>query len=264
MTLENTLFIGNGNPNPKPQPFRKTLEHFDIIRDAIAGTPYVQSHDNVTLVANNSFVYAFNAYKSISLLLPELYHESAAVVLRQLWEVSLNLHWVGEDPETRSQDFLNFTSVNYRKTIQKSDSPERLPDFDAATEKFQSNFRFTDRRGREKLRTNFAGDNVASRAKKLGEPWKREYELVYHLTSMHAHGSPGAVMHGFMKASYPEPEMLERNSACLVAMLAIKVMVRNVNLLKQLGVIVDTDNVNNAVNDYQLMMGESNNEDRAG
>ena len=45
-----------------------------------------------------SFVYAFNTYKALGLLLPELYHESGAVVFRQFWEVSLNLHWIERDP----------------------------------------------------------------------------------------------------------------------------------------------------------------------
>ncbi len=104
MSLDEALFVGTPTP-AIPLPLDEILEHYGVIRDALADTPFVESHDLPSLVANTSFVYAFNAYKAVSLLLPELYHESGAVVLRQLWEVSLNLHWVGADPEPRAQDF---------------------------------------------------------------------------------------------------------------------------------------------------------------
>ncbi len=177
------------------------------------------------------------------LLLPKLYHESGAVVLRQLWEVSLNLHWVGIDPEPRAQDFCNFTVMEYRKLIQKSDDPTSLQSFDDATERFQEDFRYQDGRDRNRIHGNFAKINIRDRAVELGDPWVREYEIVYHLTSMHAHGVPGAVLHGMFQAQYPNPEIRERNSTALIAMLAIKVMVRNVELLVRLDIIPDATNV---------------------
>jgi len=251
MSLDETLFVGSPTP-AIPLPLHEILAHYAVIRDALANTPHVESDDLPTFVANTSFVYAFNAYKAISLLLPELYHESGAVVLRQLWEVSLNLHWVGVDPEPRAQDFCNFTVMEYRKLIQKSGDATPLQSFDDATVKFQSNFRYQDRRGRNRTHDNFATSNIHGRAVDLGDPWEREYELVYHLTSMHAHGAPGAVLHGMFQAQYSNPEIRDRNSSALIAMLAIKVMVRNVELLVRLNIVPDATSVMEAFKAYQV------------
>ena len=250
MSLDETLFVGTPTP-ATPLPLDEILEHYAVIRDTLAPTPHVESHDLLSFVTNTSFVYAFNAYKAISLILPKLYHESGAVVLHQIWEVSLNLHWVGVDPEPRTQDFCNFTILEYRKLIQKSGDESPLQSFDDATERFQTNFRFQDGRGHNRTHVNFATTNIHDRAAELGEPWVSEYELVYHLMSMHAHGAPGAVLHGIFQAQYPNPEMRERNSAALIAMLAIKVMVRNVELLVRLNILPDSTNVMDAYVAYQ-------------
>lgn len=251
MSLDETLFIGMPGPKQAPLPLMAILEHYAAIRDAMAGTGHVESHDLPTLVANTSFIYAFNAYKAISLLLPELYHESGAVVFRQLWEVSLNLHWIGVDPEPRAQDFCNFTTIECRKVIQKSGDPAPLKDFDNTTKRFQSSFRYQDRRGRNRTHGNFATTNIHDRATELGDPWDREYELVYYLTSMHAHGAPGAVLHGMFRAQYPDPETRENNSASLVAILSIRLMIRNVALLVRLNIVPDAALVMEAFESFQ-------------
>ncbi|MEM1176605.1 MAG: DUF5677 domain-containing protein [Pseudomonadota bacterium] len=250
MSLDETLFIGTPTP-AIPLPLDEILDHYAVIRDALANTPHIESHDLPTLVANMSFVYGFNAYKAISLLLPELYHESGAVVLRQLWEVSLNLHWVGIDPEPRAQDFCNFTVMEYRKLLQKSGDVTTMQFFDDASERFQANFRYQDGRGRNRTHSNFATSNIHDRAVEIGDPWKREYALVYHLTSMHSHGAPGAVVHGMFQARYPNPEVRERNSAALIAMMAIKIIVRNVELLVRLNIVPDATNVMKAFQAYR-------------
>ena len=246
-------------PGPKqtPLPLPAILEHYAVIRDAIAGAGHVESRDLPTLVANTSFIYAFNAYKAISLLLPELYHESGAVVLRQLWEVSLNLHWIGVDPEPRAQDFCSFTTMEYRKLIQTSGDPKPLKDFDEATKRFQSNFRYQDRRGRKRTHGNFAAANIHDRATELGDPWDCEYELFYQLTSMHAHGAPGAVLHGMFQAIYPDPETRENNSASLIAILAIKLMVRNVELLVRLKIVPDAAGVMEAYKSFKKTLSSN-------
>ena len=141
MLFDETLFISGARRSIVSWPLQEMLEHYATIRDAVAGTPHVESHDLPTLVANTSLLYAFNTFKAISLLLPEIYHESGVVVLRQLWEVSLNLHWIAEDPVSRAQDFCGFTLVEHRKFINQSGDPQSLADFDTATKKF------TERRG---------------------------------------------------------------------------------------------------------------------
>ncbi|WP_286221233.1 DUF5677 domain-containing protein [Marinobacter apostichopi] len=250
MSLDETLFIGNPTISAA-LPLDRILEHYAIIRDAIATTEHIVPEDLPGFVVNQSFVYAFNSYKAISLLLPQLYHESAAAVVRQLWEVSLNLHWVGIDTEKRSRDFSNYTVMEYRKLLSKADASHQIDDFDKATKRFQERFRYQDKRGRNRSHGNFAMASIHDRATELGEPWESEYTLVYHLTSMHAHGAPGAVLHAMFQASYPNPERLENNSASLIAILAVKVMVRNVELLHQLGVIPDASSIRQAFRAFE-------------
>jgi len=262
MSLQETLFIGACKPNPEPFPLKAILNHFTVIRDAIAGTKYLEPTTLESYIANISFVYALNTYKAIGLLLPESFHESGAVVLRQLWEVSLNLHWIGRDPVKRAQDFCNFTVMEYRKVIKKSGGgPAALNSFDEATAKFQKKFRYSDRRGKDRTHSSFATTTTHDRAIDLGAPWESEYELVYHLTSMHAHGAPGAVLHGMFQQQYPNPEIREQNSVSLIAILAINYIVRDVKLLTEMEIILDPSRVLEAFEDFQTCIKERPDED---
>lgn len=238
-----TLFVGNPTPIRPTLPFYKLMSHYSLIRDSIAETAHIDDYEPSVLVANASFIYAFNAYKAVSLLLPHSYHESAATVFRQLWEVSLNLHWLCRDLGKRSQDFLNFTMMEYRKLIQKTEGPESVAEFDNATRNNLNQFRFKDGKGRTRTHDNFSTKTIFERASEVGEPWKDEYSLVYHLTSMHAHGAPGAILHPIFASIYPDPDAREESKVALIAILSIKTMVRNVRLLKAVGVIPNDDSV---------------------
>jgi len=256
-TVRNTLFIGTCKGDPVPLPFAELLEHHADVRDATARSIHIEhelARDLPTFVSMISFVYAFNTYRALGLLLPELYHESGAVVFRQLWEVSLNLHWIERDPSVRAQDFCNFTVMEYRKLIQKSGDSSPLQDFDDATSEFQAKFRYQDSKGRNQKRSVFATKSIHDRADELGDPWKREYELVYHLASLHAHGAPGAILQPHFRQHYSAPETRERNSVSLIAILSINVLVRDLHLLLRLGVIRSCEDVDKAFASFQNTM----------
>ena len=251
MSLDKTLFIGTATPKPVSLPLKAILDHYAVIRDAMARTGCVKPHDLPTLVVNTSFNYAFNAYKSISLLLPELYHESGAAVLRQLWEVSLNLHWIGVDPESRSQDFCNFTIMEHRKLISRSGDPTELQAFDADTKRLQERFQYQTKKKRIQRHEHFSKNDIYDRASKLGDPWNDEYQFVFRFASMHVHGAPGAVLRDVFQTIYTHPKTREQNSASLIAILAIKVMVRNGELLVTLDIIPDASKVMEAFKSFQ-------------
>lgn len=239
-SIHNTAFIGGCSGAPTPLPFDELVAHYESIRDTIAETLHVEyslEPDLKCLVAIQSTIYAFNIYKAFARLVPELFHESGSVVLRQLWEVSLNLHWIERDPDIRSLAFCSFTLMEQRKNLIKSGQNDELREFDAATATQQARFRFVDRKGNEQVYKDFAAKNVCDRAEEVGEPWKREYELIYHLTSLHAHGAPGAILQGFFLHHYSLPEIREQNSMALLVILSIKVMVRNIQLLNRLGIL---------------------------
>lgn len=256
-TIHNALFIGHCAGALVPLPFAELLEHHADVRDATARSIHIEHNlaaDLQTLVGMHSFVYAFNAYKAIGLILPELYHESGAVVFRQLWEVSLNLHWIECDPSVRAQDFCNFTVMENRKLIQKSGDSSQLQDFDDATNRFQAKFRYRDSKGRNQKHSDFAAKNIHDRAVELGDPWKKEYGLVYHLASLHAHGAPGAVLHAHFQQQYSAPEVRERNAAALIAMLSMNVLVRDLHVLVRMGIIPNCEEVDKAFASFQNTM----------
>ncbi len=196
-----------------------------------------------------SFSYAFNSYKALGLILPELYHESGAVLLRQLWEVSLNLHWIERDPERRARDFCNFTVIELRKGMQKSGEQDSLADFDAASARFQNRFRFKDKNNKERITSSFAGGSVQQRAEEIGEPWSKDYLQLYNLASMHAHGAPGAVLHQHFVHQSTSPENREKDSTALIAYLSMKVLVADVHLLVRNGLVSTSTEVDEAFKD---------------
>ena len=133
--------------------------------------------------------------------------------------------------------------MEYRNLLQKSGDSTPLQDFDDATMKFQKRFHYRDNRGRNQKHNVFALKNIYDRAEELGEPWKREYELVYYLASLHAHGAPGAILQPYFRQYYSAPEVRERNSVCLIAILSINILLRDLHLLVHLGLIPSCDEV---------------------
>ena len=81
------------------------LSQHEAVRDATTERVHGEldiEYEPWPYIATLSFTYAFNAFKAGGLLLPQFYCEAAAAVLRQLWEVSLNVHWL--ERLTRSLD----------------------------------------------------------------------------------------------------------------------------------------------------------------
>lgn len=252
MSLLNTAFIGSKGDGRARLPFEKLLKRHELLRDATARTVHGEHATDSGLwpfVAIASFSYAFNVYKALGLILPHMYHESGAVLLRQLWEASLNLHWMEREPEKRAQDFCNYTVIELRKGMEKTGEQDSLDSFDAASIRFQSQFRYQDKRGRGRIRLSFAGGSVERRAAELGDPWSTDYNLLYHFSSMHAHGAPGAILHQHFVHLSTSPENKERDSTALIAYLAMKVLVADVHLLVRSGFAANSTAVDEAFAD---------------
>jgi hypothetical protein len=252
MSLQNTAFIGSSGDGKARLPFDKLLQRYEVLRDAAAAAvtgEHAVPPDHWPLVALASFSYAFNAYKALGLILPHLYHETGAVVLRQMWEASLNLHWIERDSEKRAEDFCGYTVIEVRKNMQKGGGQSSLPEYDSVSARFQSRFRFQDKQGKERVQTSFAGGTVEQRAQELGEPWQADYNLLYHLASMHAHAAPGAVLQQHFVQHSASPENKERDSTALIAYLAMKVLVADIHLLVRNGFAADSKAVDEAFKD---------------
>ena len=243
--MENTLFVGwdDGRLRFKCS---DVLEAHARVRDATANSihgEHVVQRDIWPFIAVATFTYAFNVYKAIGMVLPQRYHEAGFVMLRQLWEVSLNLHWIERDPESRSDDYCNYTIMEARRLIQMQKDKELLNDFDTATNSFQARFRYLDKRGRARKHSSFAATSIESRAQELGDPWKSDYLSVYGLASMHAHGSPGAVLHQYFVQHAKSPENKEKECTSIVALMSMKILVDDVHLLVRHGIIPNSEKV---------------------
>ena len=240
MSLESTAFIGwEDNPDYR-LPFERILTIHSILSDEIGLLLHAEQDSKPEIwpfIALASVSYAFNVYKSIGLLIPHFYHESGSVLVRQLWEVSLNLHWMERDPENRARDFGAFTVMEMRKTMQKTGASDSISDFDNATLRFQREFRFQDKSNKDRIHSSFATRNVEQKAGELGDPWKTDYNLLYHLMSMHTHGAPGAVLLQHFTAHSKDPAKKERNSTALVAYISMKIMVANIQLMVRSGIL---------------------------
>jgi hypothetical protein len=133
--------------------------------------------------------------------------------------------------------------MEYRKTLHKFNDDTTATSFDAVTRAFQSQYSFTDRKGKRKLYTNYSNLSVQQRADQLGEPWSSDYQLVYDITSMHAHGAPGAILQAIFRRYYSTPNIRERDDSALMAIVAIKTMMRNVELMESHGIVLDSTGV---------------------
>jgi hypothetical protein len=107
----------------------------------------------------------------------------------------------------------------------------------------------SDKQGKERIHSSFAGSSVQQRAEELGEPWSADYNLLYHLASMHAHGAPGAVLHPYFVHLSTSPQNKERDSTALIAFLSMKVLVADVHLLVQNGFVANSTEVDEAFKD---------------
>ena len=168
-----------------------------------------------------------------------------------LWEVSLNLHWIAVDPLTRAQDFSNFTVMELRKLFQQSGNEDQVAAFDKMTDRFQSRFWYKDARGRNRAHSCFATTTVYNRTAELEDPWATEYQSVLTAYIHACTRCPCAIMHCVFQQHYGDSEAREQNSVRLIAVHAIDVIVRDVQLLTRMNVIQDFARVSELYHSFQ-------------
>jgi hypothetical protein len=258
MSLDETLFVGRLYSKEPSFSLNEVLRGHAAVREAVARLVHREIEAEPELwpfVATLSFVYSFNVYKALGLVLAERHHEAGASVLRQLWETSLNLHWIEQDADARAQDFCNFTTMEYRKILTRRAAGDldpknqllapSLEDFDQAAERFQSKF-FKKSGTRMRPHRSFSTTNAQERARQCGDPWESEYGLIYDLTSNHAHGGPGAVLRPLFLSDFDRREAAEIDATALLALKSIDLIVRNVHVLARAGLVTEPTEVDAA------------------
>src|SRR6185436_4267147 len=134
--------------------------------------------------------------------------EQSGVLLRILWEATMNLAWVAKDPPMRAKLYCQFTVVEKRKfflfkitearrlqnTHAVKVAEENLVEFDRAFQNVIVDYQFNDRKGKKKLRSRFSEPTIEQTACALGGVWEKEYRELYPLLSFYAHATPGAIL----------------------------------------------------------------------
>ena len=254
------VLIGGTYPSAPKFSLEEAIARHERVRDRIA----IAIHEGVevdttpwNIVANCSFTYSFKTFKALGLLLKDRHYESGSTLLRQLWESLLNLHWVEQDPEVRSQDFCNFTSMELRKQFAKSmdndrevsseTRAERLGELDRAAAKIQGKF-FTTKKGgkRKKPSPHFSMLNAQERASQLGNPWDKDYSRLYELCSHYVHASPGAILRTIFFSDSQQREASEVDASSIVAHRSIEFILRGVEVMTRIGLIACSSEIEDA------------------
>jgi hypothetical protein len=171
---------------------------YNDFRDRIAQKAYreweFESSIEYAYVLTGMFRYGFNTYKAIGLLLPDLYYEHAASLLRTLWEMTLDFHWIAKEPEERARQFLQFTVVEARKRVVAANDNEYVKRFDQAVTPVLKNYQYLDKKGRTQFFREFSNCPPAEMARELGGDWSKEYNRIYTLTCAYVHAAPSAIL----------------------------------------------------------------------
>jgi hypothetical protein len=216
-----------------------TLDAHNVLRDHIAEIVH-REHEHAieplyAAVLMHSFIFCFNTYKSIGILLPEYYYEQASGLFRVLWEATLNLAWVTKDPLSRTKLYCQFTVVEKRKffVFKVSDAKRRrdskslataeakLRDFDAEYGHVVEDYRSKDKKGKVKVRSRFSGPTIEQTAYDLGGEWEKEYRELYPLLSFYTHATPGAVLFPDVPSGPPTIASFQEASSGRTEMVAL-------------------------------------------
>jgi hypothetical protein len=161
----------------------------DWIYDHTHGSPDFENSLFGT-IAFKTFGVSYNLYKAVGLLLPELYYEAAAILVRSIWEHSLMLHYMESLPSERAQQFAEFTLIEFARQLPENERRKFESVIADRLKKYQSS--------RSKQQDSYfdvwSGESVYKQAKALGGNWISEYKYIYRLGSAHVHPTPGAII----------------------------------------------------------------------
>jgi len=143
------------------------------------------------------FLYsATDDFRTVFLLLDEELLNGAFFALRRLFELNVDLHFIGKCPGKRSKQFLYFESIQARKFIQyieehwpnveldESGREKRsavLKDYRVA--KLELGYKQKD----EPRTRSWSRYSLEEKCRKLG--WRKQYDIIYRLCSMYTHPS---------------------------------------------------------------------------
>ncbi len=246
-----------GPPPEKWVEYGDIREYLISLRKALGATTISSEPTHAENVGVHIFQFLFNTFKSILLILDEQFSESGNILYRNLWETSLSLHWIANDYPNRVSEFLNYSSVEFRSVVKSMGDKDAIELYDSATANFQEKYTKTNvKSGKRTLSDNFTNKSIYDRSQELGAPWIDEYQMVYKLTSMYAHGAPAVIIHSIKQATFKCNETEDNNQCSLIAVMCARLMARNVNTLEAMGILETTESVSLPLVGLELFLQE--------
>ena len=180
----------------------------------VGGLPIPSTH--LAFVRFAAVIRAFNLLKSIRQLLATDHWENAAVLMRSLFELVLNVEEIGRDPETaeaQAERFVRFETLQRcRRLIAESDyelqtgrrteHDPKLIAIQQALPRFFSEWARTRKDGTTKWSNLWCGKNVRQLCEASGSRERiGQYDIVYAYGSDMAHSSPIGVLSTFQRTN---------------------------------------------------------------
>ncbi len=176
------------------------------------------------IIALKAFVVSFNSFKAIGLILPELYYESAAILVRSIWEHSLILHYMEALPDDRAHQYAEFTLVEFTRNL----SDNQRTEFEGIIASRLAKYRLSTKksRRRDSYMDTWSGESTYKIARELGGDWLTEYRTTFNLGSAYTHPSPGAILFSSTvdQTNASRSEKVERERTAIIAYEAIEHM----------------------------------------
>lgn len=199
--------------------------------------------DHLGFVRICAVVRAYNLLKSIRQLLATDHWENAAILMRSLFELVLNIEEMERDPasaEEQAERFVRFETLqrylrlraesDYEiSTNRKTTHDSRLISLEKALPQYFGEWAIPRKDGTIKWKASWCGKNVKQLCESSGASVRLgQYDIVYAFGSDMAHSSPSSVLSTFQSGNAPDWKQLfaqndqsERRATLMVTSLSI-------------------------------------------
>jgi hypothetical protein len=226
----------------------------DYMHDVIHVRGLSEPPNHLAFVRVAAVIRAFNLLKSIRQLLATSHWENAAILMRSLFELVLNVEEIERNPEkaeAQAEYFIRFETLqkcrrliaesNYElQTGRRTEHDPRLNAIQQALPRFFSEWATIRNDGIIKWKSQWCGKNVRQLCEASGAHVRiGQYEIIYAYGSDMAHSSPIGVLSTYQRindvdwdSQLEQLEVSERREALMVLSLSVTFTFEVVGLSK--------------------------------
>lgn len=160
----------------------------------------IAQYNSYKLLAKAFLHSANDDFKAILVLMSSGLFTQAAMILRRLFELVINLRYIARCPETRVEQYRKFDPIERHKYLEIWDKH----DPDAMSEEDRSRIQTMYREVMESLGyekppalSRWSGCSLQDRAKDVGGTWPKQYDYIYKVCCLYSHVSPTGLANCF-------------------------------------------------------------------